>query len=244
MTRNGGTFPEVWYFMFLYRSRIGIQWQVNRSCAVEIRKGGELTSAVQQDSQMGSIDRGMSGWIQEEEAAGMSGGLEEVKEEEENTVQVTREDTIGVTSSEFGLSERDNSAVWAAEDEEKKELREEVNRLEFDLVELRAKYKKVRGEKRELRRRLASFTSERQVIEVEGGGGEAADAVEEEGGLGEGGEGMGSVLANGEFERLRLANDEKAAEVEALVDRAGQEARRLREEKENLVEALRDAEQR
>ena len=242
MTRNDGTFPEVWYFMILYRSTKGIQWQVNRSCAVEIRKGGELTSAVQQDSQMGSIDRGMSGWIQEEEAAGMTGGLEEVKEEEENTVQVTREDTIGVTSSEFGLSERDNSAVWAAEDEEKKELREEVNRLEFDLVELRAKYKKVRGEKRELRRRLASFNSERQVIEVEGGGGETP--VGDEGGFGEGVEGRGSVLTNGELERLRLANDEKAAEVEALVDRAGQEARRLREEKENLVEALRDAEQR
>ena len=58
---------------------------------------------------MGSIDRGMSGWIQEEEGAGMSGGLEDVKEEEEeeenNTIQVTSEDTIGVTSSEFGLSE-------------------------------------------------------------------------------------------------------------------------------------------
>ena len=187
---------------------------------------------------MGSIDRGMSGWIQEEEGAGMSGGLEDVKEEEEeeenNTIQVTSEDTIGVTSSEFGQSE---CAELGAE-----ELRGEVNRLEFDLVELRAKYKKVRGEKRELRRRLASFTSERQVIEVEGGGGETP--VGDEGGFGEGVEGRGSVLTNGELERLRLANDEKAAEVEALVDRAGQEARRLREEKENLVEALRDAEQR
>ena len=189
---------------------------------------------------MGSIDRGMSGWIQEEEGAGMSGGLEDVKEEEEeeeeenNTIQVTSEDTIGVTSSEFGQSE---CAELGAE-----ELRGEVNRLEFDLVELRAKYKKVRGEKRELRRRLASFTSERQVIEVEGGGGETP--VGDEGGFGEGGEGRGSVLTNGELERLRLANDEKAAEVEALVGRAGEEARRLREEKENLVEALRGAEER
>ena len=190
---------------------------------------------------MGSIDRGMSGWIQEEEGAGMSGGLEDVKEEEEeegenNTIQVTSEDTIGVTSSEFGQGE---CAEVGAE-----ELRGEVTRLEFDLVELRAKYKKVRGEKRELRRRLASFTSERQVIKVEGGGGETPDAVGDEGGFGEGGEGRGSVLTNGELERLRLANDEKAAEVEALVGRAGEEARRLREEKENLVEALRGAEER
>ena len=202
---------------------------------------------------MGSIHRGMSGWIQEEEGAGMSVGLQERKEEEEggesNIVQVTSEDSIGVTSSEFQLSEPDISAVWGSErqvgteDEEKKELREEVNRLEFDLLELRAKYKKVRGEKRELRRKLASFSNERQVIEVEGGGEDTA-AVGNEGGL-EVGEGERSVsLAKGEFERLRLANDEKAAEVEALVDKAGQEARRLREEKDSLVEALRVAEQR
>ena len=190
---------------------------------------------------MGSIDRGMSGWIQEEEGAGMGGGLEEVNQEEE--VQVVSENAIGVTSSDFGLSEHDTSAVLVAEDVEKKELKEEVNRLEFDLIELRAKYKKVRGEKRELRRRLASFASERQVIEVERDGEEAALAVE--GGPGEGGEGRGySVLTNGEFERLRLANDEKAAEVEALVERAGEEGRMLREEKEKLVLALRDAEQR
>ena len=203
---------------------------------------------------MGSIHRGMSGWIQEEEGAGMSVGLQERKEEEEeggesNIVQVTSEDSIGVTSSEFQLSEPDISAVWGSErqvgteDEEKKELREEVNRLEFDLLELRAKYKKVRGEKRELRRKLASFSNERQVIEVEGGGEDTA-GVGNEGGL-EVGEGERSVsLAKGEFERLRLANDEKAAEVEALVDKAGQEARRLREEKDSLVEALRVAEQR
>ena len=203
---------------------------------------------------MGSIHRGMSGWIQEEEGAGMSVGLQERKKEEEegresNIVQVTSEDSIGVTSSEFQLSEPDISAVWGSErqvgteDEEKKELREEVNRLEFDLLELRAKYKKVRGEKRELRRKLASFSNERQVIEVEGGGEDTA-GVGNEGGL-EVGEGERSVsLAKGEFERLRLANDEKAAEVEALVDKAGQEARRLREEKDSLVEALRVAEQR
>ena len=204
---------------------------------------------------MGSIHRGMSGWIQEEEGAGMSVGLQERKEDEEeeggesNIVQVTSEDSIGVTSSEFQLSEPDISAVWGSErqvgteDEEKKELREEVNRLEFDLLELRAKYKKVRGEKRELRRKLASFSNERQVIEVEGGGEDTA-GVGNEGGL-EVGEGERSVsLAKGEFERLRLANDEKAAEVEALVDKAGQEARRLREEKDSLVEALRVAEQR
>ena len=201
---------------------------------------------------MGSIHRGMSGWIQEEEGAGMSVGLQERKEEEggeSNIVQVTSEDSIGVTSSEFQLSEPDISAVWGSErqvgteDEEKKELREEVNRLEFDLLELRAKYKKVRGEKRELRRKLASFSNERQVIEVEGGGEDTA-GVGNEGGL-EVGEGERSVsLAKGEFERLRLANDEKAAEVEALVDKAGQEARRLREEKDSLVEALRVAEQR
>lgn len=185
----------------------------------------------------------------------MSVGLQERKEEEEeeggesNIVQVTSEDSIGVTSSEFQLSEPDISAVWGSErqvgteDEEKKELREEVNRLEFDLLELRAKYKKVRGEKRELRRKLASFSNERQVIEVEGGGEDTA-GVGNEGGL-EVGEGERSVsLAKGEFERLRLANDEKAAEVEALVDKAGQEARRLREEKDSLVEALRVAEQR
>ena len=203
---------------------------------------------------MGSIHRGMSGWIQEEEGAGMSVGLQERNEDEEeggesNIVQVTSEDSIGVTSSEFQLSEPDISAVWGSErqvgteDEEKKELREEVNRLEFDLLELRAKYKKVRGEKRELRRKLASFSNERQVIEVEGGGEDTA-GVGNEGGL-EVGEGERSVsLAKGEFERLRLANDEKAGEVEALVDKAGQEARRLREEKDSLVEALRVAEQR
>ena len=192
-------------------------------------------------SQMGSIHRGMSGWIQEEEGAGMSGGLEDFEEEENNTVQVTNEDTIGVTSSECGMSEHDASAEREVEeDEERKELREEVSRLQLDLMELRGKYKRVRGEKRELRRRLVSLASERQVIEVEGGG---EDAIGSEGGLEVGGDG-GRPLAKEEFERLRLANDERAAEVEALVDGAGQEARRLREEKEGLVEALQDAEQR
>ena len=192
---------------------------------------------------MGSIHRGMSGWIQEEEGAGMSGGLEDFEEEENNTVQVTSEDTIGVTSSECGMSEHDASAEREVEeDEERKELREEVSRLQLDLMELRVKYKRVRGEKRELRRRLVSLASERQVIEVEGGGEDAA-VIGSEGGLKVGGIG-GRSLAKEEFERLRLANDENAAEVEALVDRAGEEARRLREEKEGLVEALQDAEQR
>ena len=192
---------------------------------------------------MGSIHRGMSGWIQEEEGAGMSGGLEDFEEEENNTVQVTSEDTIGVTSSECGMSEHDASAEREVEeDEERKELREEVSRLQLDLMELRVKYKRVRGEKRELRRRLVSLASERQVIEVEGGGDDAA-AVGSEGGLEVGGDG-GRLLAKDEFETLRLANDERAAEVEALVDRAGQEARRLREEKKGLVEGLQDAEQR
>ena len=173
----------------------------------------------------------------------MSGGLEDFEEEEKNTVQVTNEDTIGVTSSECGLSERDASAEREfEEDEERKELREEVSRLQLDLLELRGKYKRVRAEKRELRRRLVSLASERQVIEVEGGGEDAA-VIGSECGLKVGGIG-GRSLAKEEFERLRLANDENAAEVEALVDRAGEEARRLREEKEGLVEALQDAEQR
>ena len=75
------------------------------------------------------------------------------------------------------------------------------------------------------------------------GGGEDAAVIGSECGLKVGGIG-GRSLAKEEFERLRLANDENAAEVEALVDRAGEEARRLREEKEGLVEALQDAEQR
>ena len=127
------------------------------------------------------------------------------------------------------------------DDEEKNELKLEVSRLELDLLEVKAKYKKARGEKRELRRRLDSLASERQVIEVKGcGDGAAVGSVGSEGSLLE----VGGSPAKGELEKLQDANDEKAAEVEALVDRARQEARRSREENEELVEALRGAEKR
>ena len=167
----------------------------------------------------------MSGWIQEEEGAGV---------EKAEEVQVASKDTRRVKSSECELGER-------RDDEEKNELKLEVSRLELDLLEVKAKYKKARGEKRELRRRLDSLASERQVIEVKGcGDGAAVGAVGSEGGLLE----VGGSPAKGELEKLQHANDEKAAEVEALVDRARQEARRSREENEELVEALRGAEKR
>ena len=176
---------------------------------------------------MGSIYRGMSGWIQEEEGAGV---------EKADEVQVASKDTRRVTSSECELVERQGG-----DDEEKNELKLEVSRLELDLLEVKAKYKKARGEKRELRRRLDSLASERQVIEVKGcGDGAAVGAVGSEGDLLE----VGGSPAKGDLEKLQHANDEKAAEVEALVDRARQEARRSREENEELVEALRGAEKR
>ena len=151
-------------------------------------------------------------------------------------VQVASKDTRRMTSSECELVERQGG-----DDEEKNELKLEVSRLELDLLEVKAKYKKARGEKRELRRRLDSLASERQVIEVKGcGDGAAVGSVGSEGSLLE----VGGSPAKGELEKLQDANDEKAAEVEALVDRARQEARRSREENEELVEALRGAEKR
>ena len=158
--------------------------------------------------------------------------------EKAEEVQVASKDTRRVTSSECELVERQGG-----DDEEKNELKLEVSRLELDLLEVKAKYKKARGEKRELRRRLDSLASERQVIEVKGcGDGAAVGAVGSEGGLLE----VGESPAKGELEELQHpnGNDEKAAEVEALVDRARQEARRSREENEELVEALRGAEKR
>ena len=162
--------------------------------------------------------------------------------EKTEEVQVASKDTRRVTSSECELVERQGG-----DDEEKNELKLEVSRLELDLLEVKAKYKKARGEKRELRRRLDSLASERQVIEVKGcGDGAAVGAVGSEGGLLEVGDSVsnGESPAKGELEKLQDANDEKAAEVEALVDRARQEARRSREENEELVEALRGAEKR
>ena len=160
----------------------------------------------------------MSGWIKEkEEEEAISGAVEGV---------VSGGDALRVTSSEplwCSLKSKDG-------EEETRQLKEEVVRLKEDLVELRSKYKKVRAEKRELRRRLASVSNEKQVIEVVTSGG--------------GGQGDSKESAVGDFEKLRLANDQKVLEVEALVDRAGLEAKRLREEKEELQEELRDTKQR
>ena len=165
----------------------------------------------------------MSGWIKEkEEEEAISGAAEGQGEEG----VVSGGDALRVTSSEplwCSLKSKDG-------EEETRLLKEEVVRLEEDLVELRSKYKKVRAEKRELRRRLASVHNEKQVIEVVTSGG--------------GGQGDSKESAVGDFEKLRLANDQKVLEVEALVDRAGLEAKRLREEKEELQEELRDTKQR
>ena len=166
----------------------------------------------------------MSGWIKEkEEEEAISGAVEGQGEEG----VVSGGDALRVTSSEplwCSLKSKDG-------EEETRQLKEEVVRLKEDLVELRSKYKKVRAEKRELRRRLASVSNEKQVIEVvtSGGGGGQGDSKES---------------AVGDFEKLRLANDQKVLEVEALVDGAGLEAKRLREEKEELQEELRDTKQR
>ena len=165
----------------------------------------------------------MSGWIKEkEEEEAISGAAEGQGEEG----VVSRGDALSVTSSEplrCSLKSKDG-------EEETRQLKEEVVRLEDDLVELRSKYKKVRAEKRELRRRLASVSNEKQVIEVVTSGG--------------GGQGDSKESAVGDFEKLRLANDQKVLEVEALVDGVGLEAKRLREEKEELQEELRDTKQR
>ena len=165
----------------------------------------------------------MSGWIKEkEEEEAISGAAEGQGEEG----VVSGGDALRVTSSEplwCSLKSKDG-------EEETRQLKEEVVRLEEDLVELRSKYKKVRAEKRELRRRLASVHNEKQVIEVVTSGG--------------GGQGDSKESAVGDFEKLRLANDQKVLEVEALVDGLGLEAKRLREEKEELQEELRDTKQR
>ena len=165
----------------------------------------------------------MSGWIKEkEEEEAISGAAEGQGEEG----VVSGGDALRVTSSEplwCSLKSKDG-------EEETRQLKEEVVRLKEDLVELRSKYKKVRAEKRELRRRLASVSNEKQVIEVVTSGG--------------GGQGDSKESAVGDFEKLRLANDQKVLEVEALVDRVGLEAKRLREEKEELQEELRDTKQR
>ena len=165
----------------------------------------------------------MSGWIKEkEEEEAISGAAEGQGEEG----VVSGGDALRVTSSEplwCSLKSKDG-------EEETRQLKEEVVRLEEDLVELRSKYKKVRAEKRELRRRLASVSNEKQVIEVVTSGG--------------GGQGDSKESAVGDFEKLRLANDQKVLEVEALVDRVGLEAKKLREEKEELQEELRDTKQR
>ena len=165
----------------------------------------------------------MSGWIKEkEEEEAISGAAEGQGEEG----VVSGGDALRVTSSEplwCSLKSKDG-------EEETRQLKEEVVRLEEDLVELRSKYKKVRAEKRELRRRLASVHNEKQVIEVVTSGG--------------GGQGDSKESAVGDFEKLRLANDQKVLEVEALVDGVGLEAKRLREEKEELQEELRDTKQR
>ena len=164
----------------------------------------------------------MSGWIkEEEEEEAISGAVEGQGEE-----GVVSGGDARVTSSEplrCSLKSKDG-------EEETRQLKEEVVRLEDDLVELRSKYKKVRAEKRELRRRLASVHNEKQVIEVVTSGA--------------GGQGDSKESAVGDFEKLGLANDQKVLEVEALVDRAGLEAKRLREEKEELQEELRDTKQR
>ena len=167
----------------------------------------------------------MSGWIKEkEEEEAISGAAEGQGEEG----VVSGGDALRVTSSEplwCSLKSKDG-------EEETRQLKEEVVRLKEDLVELRSKYKKVRAEKRELRRRLASVHNEKQVIEVVtsgAGGGGQVDSKES---------------ALGDFEKLRLANDQKVLEVEALVDGLGLEAKRLREEKEELQEELRDTKQR
>ena len=165
----------------------------------------------------------MSGWIKEkEEEEAISGAVEGQGEEG----VVSGGDALRVTSSEplwCSLKSKDG-------EEKTRQLKEEVVRLKEDLVELRSKYKKVRAEKRELRRRLASVSNEKQVIEVVTSGG--------------GGQGDSKESAVGDFEKLGLANDQKVLEVEALVDRVGLEAKRLREEKEELQEELRDTKQR
>ena len=167
----------------------------------------------------------MSGWIKEKEEEEATSGAAKGQGEEG---VVSGGDALRVASSEplrCSLKSKDG-------EEETRQLKEEVVRLEDDLVELRSKYKKVRAEKRELRRRLASVSNEKQVIEVvtSGGGG--------------GGQGDSKESAVGDFEKLRLANDQKVLEVEALVDGLGLEAKRLREEKEELQEELRDTKQR
>ena len=165
----------------------------------------------------------MSGWIKEEDEEKAISGAAEGQGEDG---VVSRGDVLRVTSSEplrCSLKSKDG-------EEETRQLKEEVVRLEDDLVELRSKYKKVRAEKRELRRRLASVSNEKQVIEVVTSGG--------------GGQGDSKESAVGDFEKLRLANDQKVLEVEALVDGLGLEAKRLREEKEELQEELRDTKQR
>ena len=168
----------------------------------------------------------MSGWIKEKEEEEATSGAAKGQGEER---VVSGGDTLRVTSSEplrCSLKSKDG-------EEETRQLKEEVVRLEDDLVELRSKYKKVRAEKRELRRRLASVSNEKQVIEVvTSGGGDG------------GGQGDSKESAVGDFEKLRLANDQKVLEVEALVDGLGLEAKRLREEKEELQEELRDTKQR
>ena len=165
----------------------------------------------------------MSGWIKEkEEEEAISGAAEGQGEEG----VVSGGDALRVTSSEplwCSLKSKDG-------EEETRQLKEEIVRLKEDLVELRSKYKKVRAEKRELRRRLASVHNEKQVIEVVTSGG--------------GGQGDSKESAVGDFEKLRLANDQKVLEVEALVDGLGLEAKRLKEEKEELQEELRDTKQR
>ena len=165
----------------------------------------------------------MSGWIKEkEEEEAISGAAEGQGEEG----VVSGGDALRVTSSEplwCSLKSKDG-------EEETRQLKEEVVRLKEDLVELRSKYKKVRAEKRELRRRLASVHNEKQVIEVVTSGG--------------GGQGDSKESAVGDFEKLGLANDQKVLEVEALVDGVGLEAKKLREEKEELQEELRDTKQR
>ena len=168
----------------------------------------------------------MSGWIKEKEKEEAISGAAEGQGEEG---VVSGGDALRVTSSEpLRCSLAALSGKYG--EEETRQLKEEVVRLEEDLVELRSKYKKVRAEKRELRRRLASVSNEKQVIEVVTSGG--------------GGQGDSKESAVGDFEKLRLANDQKVLEVEALVDGVGLEAKRLREEKEELQEELRDTQQR
>ena len=165
----------------------------------------------------------MSGWIKEKEEEEATSGAAKGQGEEGF---VSGGDALRVTSSEplrCSLKSKDG-------EEETRQLKEEVVRLEDDLVELRSKYKKVRAEKRELRRRLASVSNEKQVFEVVTSGGGGQDDSKES--------------AVGDFEKLRLANDQKVLEVEALVDGLGLEAKRLREEKEELQEELRDTKQR